>query len=130
MHCAPAIRLKRTVSGHDHRRPLKKGVYGRGWLELSSSTPRRRHHHLASALGQCGIFAALGPAVTLTATLGPLLASLLMHKSKRVGHGAGFTRVRAHPRPFASHDTTEASCSDASQGLELQTAGPTGHGPC
>src|SRR5215207_3255996 len=85
---------------------------------------------LTSALGQCGIFAALGPAVTLTATLGSPLASLLMHKSKRVGHGAGFTRVRAHPRSFAFRDTTEANCSDASQGLEPQTAGPTSHGPC
>src|SRR3954464_13953719 len=33
-------------------------------------------------------FAALGPAVPLTATLGSPLASLLTHKSKRVGHEA------------------------------------------
>src|SRR5215208_2831541 len=119
---AKATRLLKVESGHSGG-------------DRSSDTPEklspcRFHHPLASALGQCGIFAALGPAVTLIATLGSPLASLLRHKSKRVGHGAGFTRVHAHPRPFASHDTTEASCGDASEGLEPQKAGPTGHGPC
>jgi hypothetical protein len=33
---------------------------------------------------------------SMVATLGPLLALILLHKSKRVGHGAGFTGVQRH----------------------------------
>src|SRR5918994_1135531 len=34
---------------------------------------------------------------SMVATLGLRLALILLHKSKRVGHGAGFTGVQRHP---------------------------------
>jgi hypothetical protein len=60
--------------------------------------------------------------------LGLLLASVLKHKSKRVGHGAGFTRVRQHANQRASRHIRDADRSRNHPGPEPRTADHTSPG--